>query len=52
MYSDVKVRDHCDNTGTYRGYPQKDCNIKVKLDHKIRIVFHSLTNYDSGHILQ
>ena len=31
---DVKVRDHCHITGKYRGSTHKDCNIKVKLNHK------------------
>ena len=30
--SDVKVKDHCDVTGKYRGSAHTDCNIKVKLN--------------------
>ena len=41
--NDVKVRDHCHITRKYRGSAYRDCNIKLKLDHKIPIVFH---NYD------
>ena len=44
---DVKVRDHCHITGKYR-----DCNINVKLNHKIPVVFHNLKNYDSHLIMQ
>ena len=44
---DVKVRDHCHITRKYRGSAQRDCNINVKLNHKISIVFNSLKNYDS-----
>ena len=42
--NDVKVRDHCQITGKYRGSAHKDCNIKVKLNHKIPLVFHNLKN--------
>ena len=38
---DVKVRDHCHITGKYRGSAHKDCNIKVKVNHKIPAVFHN-----------
>ena len=42
----VKVRDHCHITGKYRGSAHRDCNINLKLNHKIPIVFHNLKNYD------
>ena len=42
--SDVKVRDHYHIRG---GSAQKECNIKIKLNHKIRIIFHNVRNYDS-----
>ena len=41
---DVKIRDHCHITGKYRGSAHRDCNIDVKLNHKIPVIFH---NYDS-----
>ena len=31
----------------YTGSAQRDCNINVKLNHKIFIAFHNLKNYDS-----
>ena len=37
--NDVKVRDHCNIAGKYRGSAQRDCNINVKLSHKISIIF-------------
>ena len=46
------VRDHCYVIEKYRGSAHKDYNIKVKLDHKIPIVFHNLKNYDSHLITQ
>ena len=49
---DVKVRDHCHITGKYRGSAHRDCNINVKLNHKIPVVFHNLENYDSHLIIQ
>ena len=49
---DVKERDHCHTTRTYRASSHRDCNIKVNLNHKIPIVFHNLKNYDSHLIMQ
>ena len=43
---DVKVRDLCHVTGKYRGSADRDCNITVKLSHKIPVVFHNLRNYN------
>ena len=44
---DINVRDHCHITGKYR-----DCNINIKLNHKVPVVFHNLKNYDSHLIMQ
>ena len=49
---DVKVRDHCLITGKYRDSTHRDCNINVKLNHKIPVVFQILKNYDSHSIMQ
>ena len=48
---DVKVRD-CHIFGKYRGSVHGDCNINVKLNHKIPVIFHNLQNYDSHLIMQ
>ena len=50
--ADVKVRDHCHITGKYRGSAHRDCNINLRLSHKISIIFHNLKNYDSYLIMQ
>ena len=50
--NDVKVRDPCHITEKYRGSPHRDCNINLKLNHKIPVVFHNLKNYDSNLIIQ
>ena len=50
--TDVKVRDHCHITGKYRGSAHRDCNIHLKLNQKIPIVFHHLKNYNSHLIMQ
>ena len=39
---DVKERDHCYITGKYKGYSHRDCNIRVKLNHKTPIGFPGL----------
>ena len=49
---DVKVRDHCHITGKHRGSAHRDCNINIKLNHKISVVFHILKKYDSHLIMQ
>ena len=49
---DVRVKGHCHITGRYRGFAHRDCNINVKLNHKIPVVFHNLENYDSHLIIQ
>ena len=40
--SDVKVRYHCHITEKYRGSTHRNCNINVKLNHKICIAFQNL----------
>ena len=50
--NDVKVRDHCQITGKHRGSAHRDCNINLKLNHKILVIFHNLKNYDSHLIMQ
>ena len=49
---DAKLRDQCHITGKYRGSAHRNCNINVKLNHKILIVFCNLKNYDSNFIMQ
>ena len=48
----VKVRHHCHVNVKYRGSAHRDCNINLKLDHKISTVFHNLKNYDSHFFVQ
>ena len=50
--NDVKLRDHCHITGKYKGSAHRDCNINVKLNHKVSVVFHNLKNYDLHLIMQ
>ena len=50
--TDVKVRDHCHITGKCKGSAQTDCNINLKLNHKIPILFHNLKKYVSHLIMQ
>ena len=49
---DVKVRDHCHTTGKCRCPAHRDCNINVKLNHKIPVVFRNLKSYDSHIAMQ
>ena len=50
--NDIKVRDHCHITGKYRGSVHKGCNINLKLNHKVPIIFHNLKRHDSYLIMQ
>ena len=44
---DVKERDLFYITGKYRVSAHRDCNIKVKSNHKILVLFQNLKNYVS-----
>ena len=44
--NDVKVTNHCNITGKYRGSAHRDCSINLKLNNKFSVVFHNLKNYD------
>ena len=50
--NNVNVRHHCYITGKNRGFAHRDCNINLRLNHKIPIVFQNLKNYDSLLIMQ
>ena len=50
--NDVKVKDHCHITGKYRGSAHRDCNINLKLNHKIPAAFHNLKICDSHIVIQ
>ena len=45
VQGDLKARNDCHITGKYLGSAHRDCNFKVKLNHKILIAFHYLKNY-------
>ena len=48
----LMVRDHCHFTEKYRGSAHRDCDISIKLNHKIPIAFHKLKNYDPHLLMQ
>ena len=50
--NDVKFRHHYQITGKYRDFAKRDCNINVKLNHKIPVLFHNLKTYDLHFVLQ
>ena len=50
--TDIKVRYHCHVTGKYRRSVHTDCNVNVKLYHKIPVEFHNLKKYDSHLTMQ
>lgn len=35
LKDDIKVKDHCDITGKYRRSADRDCNIHIRLTHKV-----------------
>ena len=50
--NDVIVRDHCHTAGKYTGSAHGDCNINLKSNHKIHVLFNNLKNYDSHFVIQ
>ena len=44
-YTD-KVRDHCHETGNYRGPACKICNLRYKQQNFIPVIFHNGSGYD------
>ena len=46
------VIDHCHVTGKYRVAALRDSNIKVKLNHKIPIVYRNLKHFNTHLIMQ
>ena len=50
--NDLKVRDNYHIIGKFRGSAYRDCNINLKLNHRISVVFQDLKNYDSHLIMQ
>ena len=50
--SDLKARNHCHITRKYIISVHRDCDINVKWNHKVPVVFHNLKNYDSHLIMQ
>ena len=47
-----KVHDHCHFTGKYRGPAHNKCNLDLKIERRIPVVFHNLSGYDSHIIFQ
>ena len=39
---DVKVRDRCHITRKYKSSAHRNCNLNVKLNHKVFVIFHDL----------
>ena len=49
--NDVKVWDHCRITGKYRGSTHRDCNVNLKLNHEIPVVFHNTKTCHDCHLI-
>ena len=52
---DVRIRDHCHITGTFKGSAHQECNLKLRIkpeNIKIPVIFHNLRGYDSHFIMQ
>ena len=43
----VKVRDHCQYSGKYRGAAHSLCNLQYKIPKYIPVAFHNLAGYDA-----
>ncbi|PFX30449.1 hypothetical protein AWC38_SpisGene4800 [Stylophora pistillata] len=49
---DIRVRDHCNVTGSYRGSTHQACNLNFQITDKIPVIFHNLRGYDSHFVMQ
>ena len=52
---DVRVRDHCQITGKFRGSANQECNLKLRIkpeNIKIPVIFHNLRGYNSHFVMQ
>ena len=47
-----KVKDHCHNTGKYRGAAHNICNLRYRKPKEIPIVFHNGSTYDYHFIIK
>ena len=47
-----KVKDHCNITGKDRGSAHWSCNVNLKLNRKVSVIFNNLRGYDSHLIMQ
>ena len=47
-----KVRDHCHDTGKYRGAAHNICNLRYKVPKEIPVVFHNGSTYDYHFIIK
>ena len=48
--NDYVDNDHCHITGKYKGSAHRDCNINLKLNHKIHVISHNLKKKYDSHI--
>lgn len=44
VYGDIKVRNHYHINGNYRRSTDRDCDINIKTNRKILVIFHNLKN--------
>ena len=47
-----KVKDHCHDTGKYRGAAHNICNLRYRIPKEIPIVFHNGATYDYHFIIK
>ena len=47
-----KIKDHCHDTGKYRGAAHNICNLRYRIPKEIPIVFHNGATYDYHFIIK
>ena len=48
----IKVRDHCHFTGRYRGPAHQKCNLRLRRQRLVPVLFHNLRGYDSHFLVK
>jgi len=52
LEDDIKCRDHCHQSGKYRGASHQNCNLKFQREEFFPVLLHNFTSFDSHLIVR